>query len=205
MFDSSYSDEYCLEIDFVIHKVVESVIQFREEGMKRWEMLWGNMTLIGGAWNFSRAQINDKETIDTSDTLGSIAMISSSSTNISDSRPKWKREFVATSFYCPMKLKKNKRFNPHIEAAITREIGNYSNAKQIVRAYRGKIEDQYRQQTQKTLLSLPDEFEQALNRSTSVKTVLKTKDEATKDLNNFKHSSSMPKMDQNENRSSKSS
>lgn len=200
LFDSSYADEFVLEIDRVIHKVVESVILLLDDGMKRWELLWGNMTVIGGAWNFldksqNKKEIKSSENLDTLDNIAKMSKIQ----NISDSNPKWKREFITTSFYCPMKLKKNKRFNPHIEAAITREIGNYSNAQQLVRAYRGKIEDQYRQQRQKTLLSLSDEFEQALNRSTSVSTVLKSKEEENKKdnhqfQNNVKRSLSMPKM-----------
>lgn len=154
-----------------ITNAVEYILFSCENGMKRWETLWGNMIIIGGAWNFSSRKLTDSNL---------------SAMNVSDSNPKWKRDFSSTVFYCPMKLKKNKRFDPHIQASITREIGNAVDAMTMIQEYRGKIETQYRKHNQETLLTLSDDFEQALNRTTKVSAILQSQQ-------NFDHDSKQDK------------
>ena len=147
------SDDFYIDqesVDNVIERSTSIMEQIRlnnEINLKQWEKLWRNMTITGGPWCF---MINNP--------------------------PKWKRDFANCAFYCPMKLRKNNHFDIHIQASLTRELGNSSDAEQIVRKYREKLQYEYFQNVPVNLLSLSDEFDQTLNRSASISSILNMDD-----------------------------
>jgi hypothetical protein len=84
---------------------LQEIMLFQQESKKAWQRLWTNAAAIGGPWcSYDQAKLI-----------------------------RWKRDPTLCAFYCPMKLKRNRHFDTHMKASLTRELGSAGTAEQIAR------------------------------------------------------------------------
>jgi hypothetical protein len=88
--------------------------QVAESHSRLWRRLWSNLAVENAPWDPSRV---------------SNAKIS----------PRWKRASHFGASFCPFLMKRNRHYTNHIEASISRDVGNKDSAEQKLKEYQAQV------------------------------------------------------------------
>ncbi|KAK8866948.1 hypothetical protein M9Y10_009917 [Tritrichomonas musculus] len=106
-------------------------IQFNDENnSKLWQRLWSNAVSDGSPWDISK--ITGKR-----------------------DKPRWRRDICYCKFFCPFKLKPNRKYTNHYESSIARDAGNKQNYSRIIEEYKQHLIDEYKKNAPAELLEIP--------------------------------------------------
>ncbi|OHT05635.1 hypothetical protein TRFO_26513 [Tritrichomonas foetus] len=118
------------EFENDINLATEVIRSHDERNSKFWYRIWSNVVVNGGPWD--PAKLSGKR-----------------------DKTRWKRDITFCKFYCPMKLKRNRKYTNHVESSIARDAGNAISATKMLEDYKQKLEEEYQKNAPPELLEIP--------------------------------------------------
>ncbi|KAK8897791.1 hypothetical protein M9Y10_000019 [Tritrichomonas musculus] len=138
-YDGSFEheEEFENEIDYengpslssTTEEIVEEIRDRVEINSKRWKTLWSNVVMDGAPWDSSL--ISGKPNI-----------------------VRWKRDNALCHFFCPFKMKRNRKPNSHIDASFARDAGCSSAASKLLEVHNQKLQEEYLKSAPPILLEI---------------------------------------------------
>jgi hypothetical protein len=112
-----------------LSQLMESTRQHTERNMKLWSRFWSNVVVDNAPWDPSRI----------------------SATKII---PRWKRDFGLFGSEVPIRMKRNRNFNSHIDASVARDTGTIQMAENQLKIHEERRLREYRESAPPEILAV---------------------------------------------------
>lgn len=106
------------------------------ENANLWRQFWHHMTIQRAPWNKSLPSSSIKQL-------------------------HFKRDDVTCKYFCPMKMKRNFKFDDHLHASMVRDTGSIKSATQHLEQYRAELAEQYKKNAPTGLFEVIEDTNQA--------------------------------------------